>query len=109
MTVSQVLQQFTEKMEADPQHIESLTYTYEFHITDEDSTYQLKIDQGAADYAEGTPWEPKLVLEMSREYFQKLAEDDLNATMAYMSGKLKVKGDVSHALKFQSLLKKYQQ
>lgn len=109
MTVAEALQGFTERMEQDPEHIQDLTYIYEFRITDEeDGVYQLNIDRGSAEYQKAAVWEPKLVMEMSKEYFMKLAEDNLNATMAYMSGKLKVKGDVSHALKFQSLIKKYQ-
>ncbi|SDN74349.1 SCP2 sterol-binding domain-containing protein [Alkalicoccus daliensis] len=109
MSVEAALQEFTEKMEKNPEHIEDLTYTYEFRITDEkEGIYQLRIDQGKAEYSSSAQWEPKLVMEMKEEYFQKLANDDLNATMAYMSGKLKIKGDVSHALKFQSLIKKYQ-
>lgn len=109
MSVETTLRGFTEKMEKNPEHIQDLTYTYEFHITDEEEgIYQLRIDQGKAEYSNTAVWEPKLVLEMDEQHFQKLANDNLNATMAYMSGKLKVKGDVSHALKFQSLIKKYQ-
>lgn len=109
MSVAEALQGFTERMEQDPEHIQNLSYVYEFRITDEDhGIYQLHIDQGSAEYRNEAVWEPKLVMEMSKDYFMKLASDNLNATMAYMSGKLKVKGDVSHALKFQSLIKKYQ-
>ena len=41
---------------------------------------------------------------MAAEDFLKLAEGKLNPTSAFMSGKLKIKGDMSLALKLQSLI-----
>ncbi|CAM3832846.1 SCP2 sterol-binding domain-containing protein [Alkalicoccus chagannorensis] len=107
MSVEATLQQLVSKMEKEPAPIENLSYTYQFDITDQNETYQLDIQEGKAAYMVGEEKEPRLTLQMSEEYFQKLAADDLNAAMAYMSGKLKVKGDMTHALKFQSLVKQY--
>jgi putative sterol carrier protein len=110
LSVSETLEKFTERMEENPEHIKDLTYTYEFHITDEkEGIYQLHIQDGKAVYYTAQVKEPRLVLEMDSDHFLKLADNNLNAAMAYMSGRLKINGEVSHALKFQSLLKKYQQ
>lgn len=109
MTIAEALAGFTDRMEKNPQHIKDLSYVYEFHITDEENgVYQLHIDEGKAVYYEKAVEEPKLVMRMDKTHFLKLAHDDLNAAMAYMSGKLKIDGEISHALKFQSLIKKYQ-
>ena len=40
------------------------------------------------------------------EDFQKIASGGLDATMAFMQGKLKVEGDMSVAMQLQSLMKK---
>jgi putative sterol carrier protein len=43
---------------------------------------------------------------VSHENFEKLARGDLDPTMAFMTGKLKVNGDMSVAMKLQPLLAK---
>ncbi len=43
---------------------------------------------------------------VSKDDFEKLAKGKLDPTMAFMSGKLKVNGDMSVALKLQPLLAK---
>ena len=109
MSIKNTFEELTTKMNDDPSHLQGITYVYEFNLSgEEEGTYQLKVDNNQAEYSSGSEWEPRLKLEMSDKNFIKLAHDDLNATMAYMSGKLKVHGDLSHALKLQSLIKKYQ-
>lgn len=109
MAVQATFEKLTAKMNTDPTAIEQLSYVYQFDLSGSESgTYQLKIDQGEATYTSGIKWEPRLTLKLSDDHFIKLANDDLNPTMAYMNGKLKVEGDISHALKFHQLLKKYQ-
>lgn len=44
------------------------------------------------------------VLIMSADTFRKLKEGSLNAVMAVMGGSLKIKGDMSLAMKLQSVL-----
>lgn len=46
-------------------------------------------------------------LQLSDENVMKMIEGNFNTTMAYMTGKLKVKGNLGLALKFQSALEKY--
>lgn len=109
MSVKETMASLTEKMNHNPQHLSGLDYVYQFNLTgDESGVYQLKIESDQAEYTEGEKWEPRLTLEMSDKNFEKLAKDDLNPTMAYMGGKLKVQGDLSHALKFHGLIQKYQ-
>ncbi|MCE7791668.1 SCP2 sterol-binding domain-containing protein [Salipaludibacillus sp. CUR1] len=109
MSVKSTFEELTAKMNEDPSHIEGLSYVYQFNLSGEDEgKYQLKLENQRAEYKENVEWEPRLTLEMSDKNFIKLAQDDLNPTMAYMSGKLKVHGDLGHALKFHTLIKKYQ-
>jgi putative sterol carrier protein len=108
LSVDTILATIATRMNEEPEHLEGLTYTYEFRLTgEEEQLYQLKIDNQTAEYATKRQWEPKLTLELSEANFQKLATDNLNPAMAYMNGKLKVHGELTHALKFHSLLKKY--
>jgi putative sterol carrier protein len=43
------------------------------------------------------------VISASEETFQKIIAGEQNATSAYMTGKLKVKGDMGAAMKLQKL------
>lgn len=51
---------------------------------------------------EGGP-EPDCTISASEETFRKLVSGDQSATTAYMTGKLKVKGDMGAAMKLQKL------
>ena len=50
---------------------------------------------------EGTHPSPKLSIEMAEADFLDLVNGKLNGTMAFFSGKLKLKGDVAIALKLR--------
>ncbi|MBU9710338.1 SCP2 sterol-binding domain-containing protein [Evansella tamaricis] len=97
------------KMSSDPSHLGDLNVVYQFNFAgNEDGVYQLKISDKQVEFVEEKRFEPQITLEMSEDNFLNLIKGDLNPTMAYMSGKLKVRGDLSLALKLHGLLKKYQ-
>ena len=48
--------------------------------------------------------EADCVVSISEENFKDLVKGDLNPMMAFMSGKIKIKGDMGVAMKLQSLL-----
>lgn len=47
------------------------------------------------------------LIQINTKDFIKLTNNELNTTMAYMTGKLKVKGNITIALKLQEILQKY--
>lgn len=58
------------------------------------SPTEFKTDDSPAD----------VTLSMSKDNFQKLLDGDLNPQMAFMTGKLKVTGDMSLAMKLGQIL-----
>ncbi|MFA9558618.1 SCP2 sterol-binding domain-containing protein [Evansella sp. AB-rgal1] len=109
MQINNIFNQIVSNMKADPIHLNNVNAIYEFHITGEtESVYQLVLNNGDVTYIVGAKEEPTITLVLSEESFLKMTNGSLNPTVAYMSGKLKVKGDLSQALKLQSLLKQYQ-
>jgi len=44
---------------------------------------------------------------MSEEVFHKFLNGKINGAMAYMTGKLKIQGEIGKALKLENLLKAY--
>ncbi len=108
MSVKQHLVDLQKKMNANPEGIERLNSVYQFDLTgDVDEQYQVKFENGKAELIETTQLEPDCTLQLSGENLLKLLRGNFNTTMAFMTGKLKVKGDITLALKLQAALEKY--
>lgn len=106
MSYKENLSQLIEKMRANPEAIQSLHHVYQFHV-DDDPPFQVRFDNGAVEVVEGTPQDAHCTVKLSADNFTKLLHNDLNTTMAFMMGKLKVEGRVGLALKLQEVLKEY--
>ncbi len=74
------------------------------YVFDVDGVGQWKVDvnDGKVDVAEGGG-DADATISASEETFQKIVSGEQNATSAYMTGKLKVKGDMGAAMKLQKL------
>lgn len=66
---------------------------------------KLFID-GAAGAVDNSDSEAEATIKLDWADFEKLAAGDLDPTMAFMQGKLKVLGDMSVAMQLQSLVSK---
>ena len=66
--------------------------------------WHATIADGALDYGEGDVDSPSATLSMDADDFAAMAKGDLNAMTAFMSGKIKVDGDLNAVMKFQSLV-----
>ena len=75
--------------------------SYLFEIEDA-GTWKVDVDDGTVKVTEG-PGEAECVISTSEETFEKIASGEQNPTSAYMTGKLKVKGDMGAAMKLQKL------
>jgi putative sterol carrier protein len=85
----------------DPSKLEGMTNTYAFDI-DGAGQWTVAIADGAVDVREGLD-EADCTISASEETLMKVARGEQNATSAYMTGKLKIKGDMGAALKLQKL------
>ena len=108
MTVKADLQALVEKMNANPVHIESeKDRVFQVNL-EESGTLQIIMKDGRVSVVEGNPHEPAVTLFLTAKNFSKLLKDDLNATMAFMTGSLKVEGKLGLALKLLEIVKLYQ-
>jgi putative sterol carrier protein len=64
--------------------------------------WKVVVDDGRVTVTEGDA-DADAVISTSEETFTKIAAGEQNATSAYMTGKLKVKGDMGAAMKLQKL------
>jgi putative sterol carrier protein len=85
----------------DPSKTAGMTNSYVFEI-DGAGTWRVDVDDETVNVAEGGG-DADATIAASEETFQQIASGDLNATTAYMTGKLKVRGDMGAAMKLSRL------
>ncbi len=64
--------------------------------------WKVEVNDGAVSVSEGGG-DADVTISASEETFQKIVAGEQNATSAYMTGKLKIKGDMGAAMKLQKL------
>ena|SRR5579875_2952187 len=103
-----IFRKIHQSLSADPSRMSGLTAVYQFNLTGEDpGVYQIILKEHSAAAVEGTPEVPQCTLELTASDFKDMLQGRLNGTLALMSGKLRVKGDVSLAMRLKSVLKAY--
>jgi putative sterol carrier protein len=85
----------------DPAKTAGMTNSYVFEI-DGAGTWRVDVDDGKVTVKEGDG-DADATIAASEDTFEQIASGDLNATTAYMTGKLKVRGDMGAAMKLQKL------
>ncbi|HEY8843506.1 MAG TPA: SCP2 sterol-binding domain-containing protein [Gaiellaceae bacterium] len=95
--------EFFETLETrvDPAKAAGLNASYRFDI-DGAGSWLVEVDDGKVSVTEDGG-EADTIISTSAETFMKIAGGEQNPTSAYMSGKLKVKGDIGQAMKLQKL------
>ena len=87
-----------------PEKLAGLDLTLQFSITGEKGgEWVLIIKDGKAEIKAGTVENPKITLKMKDEDYLKLVNGELSGQKAFMSGKLKFKGDMNTGIKLQKL------
>jgi putative sterol carrier protein len=101
--MAQSAREFFETLEGrvDPSKTEGMTNSYLFDIEGA-GTWKVDVKDGQVSVSEGDG-DADATISASEDTFEKIASREMNATTAYMSGKLKVKGDLGAAMKLQKL------
>ena len=86
---------------ADSSKTAGMTNSYLFDIEGA-GKWKVDVSDGDVTVTEGGE-EADAVISASEDTFTKIASGEQNATSAYMTGKLKVKGDMGAAMKLQKL------
>jgi putative sterol carrier protein len=101
-TVQEALQGITS---ADPAKFEGIEAVILFDLSGEGGgKWTLKLAEGKAELEEGETTSPSMTLSMAAQDFVAMANGELNAMAAFMQGKIKIAGDMSLAMRLQSIL-----
>jgi putative sterol carrier protein len=87
------------------ERIAGMNNTYVFDIEGA-GTWRVAIAEGSIDVSEGEgegEGDADVTFSSSEESFEKIVSGEQNPTTAYMTGKLKIKGDMGAAMKLQKL------
>jgi len=81
-----------------------LSATYQFDLVGAaGGTYHVFVDDGRCEVHRGAAASPNITITMTASDYLDMINGLLNPQMAFMGGKLKIKGDMSLALKMQEL------
>jgi len=90
--------------QVDKSKIAGMNAVFQFNITDEGGgEWNVKIADGDLAVAPGTAENPSIVLTMKAADFLDLIAGKLNGQTAFLTGKLKIQGDMTLAMKLQSV------
>ncbi len=82
-----------------------LDMTVKFELSGEGGgEWYARIQDGSIDVEKGSVEGAAATLKMDADDFAKMSSGDLNPMMAFMSGKIKVEGDLNSVMKFQTLV-----
>ena len=97
------VREFFEGLESrvDKGNTSGMNNSYVFDI-DGAGTWTVRVTDGDVKVTEGAE-DADATITASEETFEKIVSGDLNPTTAYMTGRLKLKGDMGAALKLQKL------
>ena len=94
-----------ERLKSKPELVDQINSSYQFELTGEDGgEWAIDLTKESNHVQAGTIEDPGVKVTMSASDFVDLVNGKLNGQMAFMQGKLKIKGDMSLALKLQQVL-----
>jgi len=98
-------QHLPERLQKRAEKIAAIKAIYQFDITGEGGgTWVMDLTQPGGKITAGPSETAKCTVTMDSSKFSDLIEGKLNPQMAFMTGKLKVKGDMGLALKLGAIL-----
>ncbi len=87
-----------------PEKADSINARILFDLSgDNGGKFWFKINSGLIEHGEGDISEPAMTLNASADDWYAVATGQMNAMQAFMTGKLKILGDMSLAMKLQTI------
>ncbi|MGH7697659.1 MAG: SCP2 sterol-binding domain-containing protein [Candidatus Dormibacteria bacterium] len=104
LSPQEIMDRIPEAFQADK--AQGLTATFQFEISGErGGTWHVRIQDGQCQVAAGSAPTPDISLAISDDNFVRLITGRLDGTMAFLTGKLKLRGDMALAMRLSGLFR----
>ena len=104
-TPTDIFTEINTRIQADPAKAAGNNAAYQFDLSgDEGGQYHIVFKDGKGDAGPGAVDDPNITISMAAADMVDMVTGKLDPTMAFMSGKIKIKGDMGLAMKLQSIL-----
>lgn len=101
-SVEEVFAEIQKQLDEDPSKAKAVNGIYKFDVTGAGTwVVDLKADPPTVTQGDG---EAQCTITVSSDDLLKIVNKELNAQMAFMSGKLKIQGDMGLAMKLSQIL-----
>jgi len=105
MTPKDIFAEMPKQLDANA--AKGMNSTIQFNLSgDNGGQWYVSIKDGKAEVHQGTAPSANMTLSMTAQDYVDMITGKLNGQMAFMSGKLKISGDMGLAMKMQSLFKR---
>jgi putative sterol carrier protein len=105
MTTAEVFAELKTRLAGKGPQLASSRGVYQFNLIGDDAgDWYVSVQDGGVEVVQGNADLAGVTITMQAADFKALAEGTLNPMSAFMSGKLSVAGDMSLALKLQTLI-----
>lgn len=105
LTISEIWTNIEPILKENIEPYKHLDTIYELNL--DGAIYQLHFKKGELTFYEEANKRAECTLKMSEKNFKKFLLGDLNSAMAFMTGQLKVEGNVGLALALEKIIKQY--
>ena len=98
-------EKIAKKLQDKPELSKAVNSIYEFNITgDNGGVWTIDLTQEPGKVAAGSQGNAKCTVTCASSDFMNVISGKMNPQMAFMSGKLKIKGDMGLAMKLQKII-----
>jgi len=105
-TPADIFTEINNRLQADPSKASGSNAAYQFDLSgDEGGQYHIVFKDGKGDAGPGAVDDPNITISMAAADMVDMVTGKLDPTMAFMSGKIKIKGDMGLAMKLQNILR----
>lgn len=101
-SVAQFFEEVPSRVSSDK--VQGMNAVFQFNVTgDGGGEWNVKVADGAAQVAQGAAEAPSITLTASDADFLNIVKGELNGQTAFLTGKLKIQGDMTLAMKLASI------
>lgn len=106
VTMEQIYQALGVILQDKAEKNKNINATFQFDIGGDDPlAFHITLENGVPTMGLGTNDKANLTVSMTAAHFKEMVEGKLNGVTAFMSGKIKIKGDMALAMKLENILR----